>query len=260
MKRLFLSIPLFLLVLVACQSEKKAVDTKSAEQVDLDEVAGTYVGVLPCDDCKGVKTEIELLPDGKFRLFQSYLNQDYDVARHGEYEFNANEKIVKLHPDDEEAAHHQYKITENGLEKLDKRGRVYKDEIRKSYQLKQDMRKPAFINRYWKLSEINGEPVKQPEFSLQTAYLFFEMDEMRVSGNTGCNSLGGDFKLEDTNGLNFVNLITTKKACVDIPWETDYLKALRSVDHYKLDEDRLVLYSDANEQSLLFVEMEKPLD
>lgn len=260
MKRLNLFIPMLMLIFVACQTEKKTVDTKSAVQVDLNEVAGTYTGVFPCDDCDGVDTEIELLPDGQFRLFQSYINQDYDVARHGEYEFDNEAKIVKLHPEDEDAAHHQYKITENGLEKLDKRGRVYKEEIRKSYQLKQDMSKPAFVTRYWKLSEINGEPVKQPEFSLQTAYLFFEMDDMRVSGNTGCNSLGGDYKLEGTNSLKLVNMITTKKACVDIPWETDYLKALRSVDHYKLDEKRLMLYSDTNKQSVLFVEMEKPLD
>ncbi len=34
-----------------------------------------FVGVLPCDSCEGIRTELELRPDGTFSIKESFLGQ-----------------------------------------------------------------------------------------------------------------------------------------------------------------------------------------
>src|SRR6188768_2654920 len=89
--------------------------------------------------------------------------------------------------------------------------------------------------RQWKLVELNGSPVKA-----SNAYLEFDFDQKRMTGNSGCNRMFGGFEISGRK-LAFSNIATTRMACPDMAAETALLTALRSVDRFKQSENTLEL-------------------
>ncbi|MBK9328004.1 MAG: META domain-containing protein [Sphingobacteriales bacterium] len=78
-------------------------------------------------------------------------------------------------------------------------------------------------------------------FSLQKAYLQFDMKNNTVTGNTDCNSFSASVTI-DKSQLTFENVITTKMACRKHSIETDFLKAINSATNYKVASKMLYLY------------------
>lgn len=73
---------------------------------------------------------------------------------------------------------------------------------------------PELINGEWTIIEINAQKIEGEE----RPYLYFETEHNRFYGSNGCNTLNGDFLLEE-NKLTFGNVISTQKACHDAPYE-----------------------------------------
>jgi heat shock protein HslJ len=95
----------------------------------------------------------------------------------------------------------------------------------------------------WRLKELNGEPIKQRN-GAEPPELKFDGEKKTVSGSTGINRLAGGYKL-DANMLKFGNLAMTKMAGPEelMKQETEFVKALESVDSWKRTGDRLELMS-----------------
>lgn len=68
----------------------------------------------------------------------------------------------------------------------------------------------GFLNGAWTVTEINGTPNENPDVAL-----VFDIDAMKVHGNTGCNILNGELSTDNktVNSLSFQQLITTRMAC-----------------------------------------------
>lgn len=77
--------------------------------------------------------------------------------------------------------------------------------------------------------------------------LDLDLAKSRFSGNTGCNSMHGEFWYSKTDSsLSFSDkIITTKMACPGYN-EPAFMKSLRSAGRYKLREGMLILLSDDN--------------
>ncbi|PIB35522.1 hypothetical protein BFP72_09025 [Reichenbachiella sp. 5M10] len=60
---------LLLAVMLGCLPNK-------AEEGSDQSVDGLYVGVLPCADCPGVNTQLELREEGSYRLGRQYLGEN----------------------------------------------------------------------------------------------------------------------------------------------------------------------------------------
>ncbi len=72
------------------QLEEAAV-SDHAEQKDIWIVLGNYEGLLPCDDCEGVATYIQLDEEMNFHLSQKYVGTDRrSEPRSGKYSFADN--------------------------------------------------------------------------------------------------------------------------------------------------------------------------
>jgi len=93
----------------------------------------------------------------------------------------------------------------------------------------------------WKLVALNGKPLDPkppmvPEFTLI-------QDGSRIAGFTGCNRFMGTFSLGDDRLSLNSDFAMTRKACVKMGnIESDFVKALQSVDTWKITNGTLEFY------------------
>lgn len=82
-----------------------------------------------------------------------------------------------------------------------------------------------FLNGTWNVSMIDGNKVDNDKMQL-----VFDMAEMKVHGNTGCNVLNGSIvtDMAHEGALSFQNMATTRMMCPDINQETALLVALEA--------------------------------
>lgn len=82
-----------------------------------------------------------------------------------------------------------------------------------------------FLAGTWTVEQIDGRPADNPD-----ARLVLDIDEMRLHGNTGCNTVNGtivtDMALK--GGISFQNLASTRKTCPNQSQEYALLVALEA--------------------------------
>ena len=91
----------------------------------------------------------------------------------------------------------------------------------------------------WVLTEMKKVPV-QLSGGRRDAYINFDVNEKRFSGNGGCNQFSGNYTL-DKNNIHFGEVISTKMSCDDIAFENSFLSTLNSVDRYEVRGNDLLL-------------------
>jgi heat shock protein HslJ len=100
---------------------------------------------------------------------------------------------------------------------------------------------PKLLGTPWKLVTLNGKPLDPkppmlPEFTLI-------QDGSRIAGYTGCNRFMGTFTLSEDKLTVGSDLAMTRKACVkQASLETDFVKAIQSVDSWKITDGTLEFY------------------
>ena len=105
------------------------------------------------------------------------------------------------------------------------------------------------LHDIWALEFINGEEFVNNEESVQHPVIEIYLKEERVHGNASCNTLNGKVVVDGKN-ISFSEIITTEMACPgDI--EQRFLTALQSIDNYKIEKLRLILY-EGEEERLVF--------
>ncbi len=74
-------------------------------------------------------------------------------------------------------------------------------------------------------------------------YLVFNLTNMKVTGNTGCNNFSGSFA-KDNSSLSFdSNFVSTKMACPGYD-ESAFIRNLLRTNRYKIYGDTLELQTD----------------
>ncbi len=92
----------------------------------------------------------------------------------------------------------------------------------------------------WILESVGGSSLP----AMRNAYLVFDETAMRVGGNTGCNSTGGNYKTEGIM-LHFTGMIQTMMACMEderMTIERQFSDALKNTDRYAFKDGKLNLY------------------
>lgn len=100
-------------------------------------------------------------------------------------------------------------------------------------------------NTEWALVELGGQPARTAPDGAPTLRL--DSAQRRASGNTGCNSFGGEYELSGGT-LRFGVLATTRRACVDPELnqqEAAFLRALAETRGWRVAGDTLVLSGPA---------------
>ncbi len=118
-------------------SEAIAVDNAHTAENSLD-WNGTYKGVLPCADCEGIETELELNLDKTYELKEVYLGKGdgKPFESKGKFTFNnTNTSIIEL---DQSGDGRKYFVAEGYLKALDLEGKEITGELADKYELKKE--------------------------------------------------------------------------------------------------------------------------
>ena len=86
------------------------------------------------------------------------------------------------------------------------------------------------------------------ESTVASSALTLEFADGRTSGNTGCNTFSGDYKLSGPDGIKIGPLATTRRACIDPAISTQehqYTAALELATAYQVTGDQLTLFRPA---------------
>ena len=152
MKKSIIALSLVSVFLVACSkadnknnqeqtptaaSEAVAVDSAHTAENSLD-WNGTYKGVLPCADCEGIETELELNTDKTYELKETYLGKGDGKAfeSKGSFQFDANNtSVIKL---DKTGDNRKYFVAEGYLKALDMEGNEITGDLADKYELKKE--------------------------------------------------------------------------------------------------------------------------
>jgi uncharacterized lipoprotein NlpE involved in copper resistance len=156
--RLLLILPFGLFVFVGCQSAGPGGQTAAAPEttsagdtlsilpdesppdmhtsrIALD-WAGTYKGVLPCADCEGILTELEIREDMTYRIRTVYLGRDDAVFRRsGGFSWMEDGSRILLDDDGSGGGGEYYLVGEGRLFVLDTRGQRIHGDLEEHYIL-----------------------------------------------------------------------------------------------------------------------------
>jgi Heat shock protein len=96
------------------------------------------------------------------------------------------------------------------------------------------------VEKYWRLTELFGEPVNTPEGG-GGAHIIFKKEDNRITGNGGCNTFNGSFTLKPGNRISFSKTISTMMMCANMDTESKLYQVLEMADNYTVSGDKLVL-------------------
>ncbi|WP_430615531.1 copper resistance protein NlpE [Flavobacterium sp. JP2137] len=151
MKKIFAVLPVLALFVVSCNSSKKEATTTAAdslttstEVVDMHnaetslDIAGTYKGVLPCADCEGIETVIELKDDNSYVVTTVYLTEKTGEKTFKETgTWSIKISTVSLQSDAKDAPEPtQFFAGENTLTHLDEAGNKIEGALAENYILR----------------------------------------------------------------------------------------------------------------------------
>ncbi len=117
----------------ASEEEKNRVPDMHTSQIALD-FWGTYKGIVPCADCEGIETTIELKADETFEVQTVYLGKSDEVFSYsGHYHWNDDGRSIHLHGIENGPSY--YFVGENQLIQLDMEGNRITGELAEKYLL-----------------------------------------------------------------------------------------------------------------------------
>ncbi|MCH7335947.1 copper resistance protein NlpE [Acinetobacter sp. NIPH 2699] len=127
-------------------TSESAIDSEHTAENSLD-WNGSYKGILPCADCEGIETKLELNSDKTFELEETYLGKGdgksfeskgdgKSFESKGTFQFdNHNTSIIQL---DQAGDNRKYFVAEGYLKALDLEGNEITGVLADQYQLKKE--------------------------------------------------------------------------------------------------------------------------
>lgn len=134
---------MFAMGLVSCgnkqnsENQEATTDTVVVAEPAPAPISGTFEGTLPCADCSGIKTELVISEDGKFKLTETYMAKK-------EKQFVSEGEIVRgeggrFSLTDKDGTVRQYELTDNTIAVLNAEGKKAEGELADKYILTKKM-------------------------------------------------------------------------------------------------------------------------
>lgn len=243
-----ISICMLFIVFSACHHNSIPVGDTSRNSLDWQ---GTYHGILPCADCPGILTTIQLNGDNTYVMYITYLER-YGSARQqsGVFSWDRSESKITLQVPGT-TAKPVYQVGENKLIVMALDGSPITSALADHYVLTKD--NGDITNKYWKLTSINGEKVVWNQNPGREPHIILRSFDNTVNGSGGCNSMRGTFELTGNHGITFSQVATTKMACMEsMEVEDRMLKALAEARRYEVAGDSLFLFDAGRVKSAAF--------
>ncbi|MDR2037740.1 MAG: copper resistance protein NlpE [Bacteroidales bacterium] len=139
MKKIVVVLSVALMMVLGCNnrsqnSSKTSENQKKTAKTEFN-YHGKYLGILPCADCEGIETEIELKKDQTFIKKTKYLGKGdqkvFEVT--GKYKWDDAQSMVIL--ENITDAPNKYYVTEGAITQLDMDGNVITGDNSMKYRL-----------------------------------------------------------------------------------------------------------------------------
>lgn len=105
------------------------------------------------------------------------------------------------------------------------------------------------LNDIWVPIRIFGNPVNK---KISMPRMELNMSKMQVFGTNGCNNYRGKIKIFTPTHIQFSNIGTTKKMCLDMNSSNSYNIALKTTRYYKLGNLELTFLDDSGNETVSF--------
>lgn len=238
----------FLLLLTTFVAGCATQGSSSDSHKTLGKLPAGYQGELPCADCEGIRYHLALFEDNVYTLETAYLGTDELRRSHEQGRWSLNAQGDTLSIDGNTDGPSQWRVVDTRtLEQLDMQGQPIDSELDYQLQRIEPFLSEPLEDRYWKLTELRGEPVAVEEGQSE-AHLVLHGEDQRVSGATGCNRLMGSFEHADES-LTLGQLGSTMMACSSesMTLEQRFTEMLGEVDSYRVLVNHLELYDAQGE-------------
>lgn len=209
--------------------------------------AGLYRGVLPCADCEGIDTLLELRADGTWERTLRYLGaSDTPVRSSGRIAFSepadasagvgevVGEDLLLLEPGTTDRT--SLRIEADALRQLDRERQVIGGELADRYRLRRigsGTSDPRHLDGEWWVVELGGRAVEADRTRRRRPHLRFDFVEQRLSFTGGCNQFAGAPEFEAPGQIALAGPFAgTRMLCpgrADLDQElTDALQSVRA--------------------------------
>ena len=268
---------------ISCQKQTKTSEVvtndtiiKSDNSQNSLDYFGIYKGILPCADCKGIETTLELKENKTYSLKTSYQGKSTKVfEQKGTFKWNDNGNTIELN--DIDNAPNSYFVGENTLTQLDRSDNIIEGNLASAYVLKKKIAsseinntieenpsteqlnnrmitktviktvnpaegKFALAKTHWRLIELNGKKIKQK--GKKDFFIQLNSSDGRFHGYAGCNTFNGSYAMPKSFEISFSNTISTMMACPDMDLESKFMKTLEEVNQYTIKGKFLLLLKD----------------
>ncbi len=201
---------------------------------------GIYTGTVPCADCAGIKTMIQLNKDETYTMKTRYLGKSDEVFTvSGKFVWNDAGSTITLE-DAEGITPLSYQVGENILFHLDQDGNRVTGDLAENYQLRKQQK--SLVGKRWKLVEIMGKPVADMDLMKEPFIeLTGEADGWRFAGNDGCNNIMGSYEMGDAGTISFSKPASTMMACPKGDLQQEMADVLGQADNFTMSEDGATL-------------------
>lgn len=226
----------------------------TAAIVDYSTVAGSYRGLLPCADCRGIETELFLGQDGTYLMSRVYRDKSREpFFDSGIYKIDEKGLLTlrgAASGEEAEQGGSLYLHNEDGrLRFLDMEGNPIAGDLEDQYLLwRLDER---LKGSDWQLVELLGEEIDGDGQDPEAYYLRFSEthSEAGTSGEirsynarAGCNYIKGRYTAYETGRIEFSTGATTLMLCPDMEPENRLKQVLAEADSFGLQDGVLELY------------------
>ncbi|MBX3241723.1 MAG: META domain-containing protein [Chitinophagaceae bacterium] len=209
-------------VLLACNSQKTQTVAAGDNSRNALDWAGIYTGAIVSGADSG-QLVLQLNSDNTYVLERSIKGKRTEESKGG-FEWNSEGSAVTIDGV-------SYRVGENRLDVL--------ENADKSSATLTKLDNPL-LEKYWKLTEVFGNPVTTPE-GQREAYVIFKSFDNRYQGNGGCNGYSGAYELLPNGRIKLNPAISTQMACAGLDTEVKLYEVFSKADTYIVTGDTLVL-------------------
>jgi copper homeostasis protein (lipoprotein) len=216
----------------------------------LRDLPATFVGMLPCADCPGIRYRVDLRQDHTFSSSMTYEERNASFVDGGKWEMADDGRVLVLHGSHDATS--KFKLIDaDTLRQLDGEGHEINSKL--NYDLKRESAPAAtsgsgangsLENTHWSLIQL-GDTAVSSDSHEKEAYFALDPSTHRVSGSGGCNRLMGSYE-DEGNKLKFGQMAGTMMMCPEgMETERDFLQALSRVNTWKISDRSLDLFDSS---------------
>lgn len=129
------------ILIASCNSTPKESSQENFQEIASESNAknsldwsGTYEGTLPCADCEGIKTIVNLNSDTTYNLSMEYIDRDFTYMDSGTFSWAPNGNQITLNGSQGDET--KYFVSENKIIQLDYEGNQITGELSDMFILK----------------------------------------------------------------------------------------------------------------------------